>query len=187
MDHPSEREWASIAEHTRASNFAGGLLRMPPYPLILTLRTLVGSADVVTASHALFQWEPETRWQVWLFTADALAYAEASYSETSYDYDEDNERRTKPDPFDKPIDAESLIAWLRPVSAVSCLTIDAVRYARRSHPFREPPPEFYPTSLGLAFSDGTSIRIEVKSPLDEAEKLERWEKFCKAARCVVAR
>lgn len=47
MDHPTEREWASIAEHTRASNFTGDLLRMPPYPLILTLRTLVGSAEVV--------------------------------------------------------------------------------------------------------------------------------------------
>ncbi len=45
---------ASIAEHTRASNFTGDLLRMPPYPLILTLRTLVGSAEVVTASHTLF-------------------------------------------------------------------------------------------------------------------------------------
>lgn len=54
MGHPTEREWASIAEHTRASNFTGDLLRMPPYPLILTLRTLVGSAEVVTASHILF-------------------------------------------------------------------------------------------------------------------------------------
>jgi hypothetical protein len=185
MDHPTEREWTSIAEHTRASNFTGGLLRMPPYPLILTLRTLVGSVDLVTASHTLFQWEPKTKWQVWLFTADALAYAEASFSETNYDYDEDNERRTKPDPFDKPIDAESLIAWLRPVSTVSALTIDAVRYARRSHPFREPPPEFYPASINLAFSDGTSTRVEVRSPLDEAGKLERWEQFFATARSAV--
>jgi hypothetical protein len=140
MDHPTEQECASIAEHTRAANFMGDLLRMPPYPLILTLRTLVGSADAVIASHSNYQWEPETRWQAWLFTADALAYAEPSYSETNYDYDEDNERRTKPDTFDQPLDAESISAWVRPVSTISALTIDAVRYLRRSHPFREPPP-----------------------------------------------
>lgn len=186
MDHPTEREWACIAEHTRASNFTGGLVRMPPYPLILTLRALVGP-EAITASHALFQWEPETNWQVWVFTADALAYIGASYSETNYDYDEDNERRTKPNPFDKPIDAESLVAWLRPVSTVTALTIDAVRYVRRSHPFRDPPPEFYPASINLAFSDGTSTRVEVKSPLDEADKLERWEQFFASARGAVTR
>lgn len=185
MDQPTEREWASMAEHTRAANFTGGLLRIPPHPLILTLQTLVGSADVVTASHALFQWEPKTTWQIWLFTAGALAYVGASYSETNYDYDEDNERRTKPDPFDKPIDADSLVAWTRPVSTVSALTIDAVRYTRRSHPFRELPPEFYPTSMNLAFSDGASTRIEVKSPLDEASKLQRWEQFLASARGAV--
>ena len=53
---------------------------MPPYPLILTLRSLVGShPDAVTASHTHYQWEPKTKWQAWLFTADALAYAEVSY------------------------------------------------------------------------------------------------------------
>lgn len=187
MDHPTEQEWASIAEHVRASNFMGGVLRMPPYPLILTLRTLVGSADAVIASHTLYQWEPKTQWQAWLFTADALAYAEASYSETDYDYDEDNERRTKPVAFDKPIDADSTNAWVRPVSTVSALTIDAVRYVRRSHPFREPPPEFYPAAINLAFSDGTSTTIEVKAPLDEAGKRERWERFFATARGAITR
>lgn len=187
MEHPTEYEWANIAEHTRASNFMGGVLRLPPYPLILTLRSLVGSTDAVVASHAHYRWEPTTKWQAWLFTADALAYAEASYSDPHYDYDEDNERRTQSDAFDKPLDAKSIQAWLRPVSAMSALTVDAVHYLRRSRPFREPTPEFYPTSINLAFSDGTSTTIELNRPLDEEGKRERWERFFTTARDAIAR
>jgi hypothetical protein len=82
---------------------------------------------------------------------------------------------------------EPISAWVRPVSTLSALTIDAVRYVRPSHPFREPPPEFYPTSISLAFSDGTSTAIEVKTPFDEAAKRERWERFFATARGAIER
>ncbi|MFV8054624.1 hypothetical protein [Mycobacterium sp. 48b] len=187
MTHPSEQEWASISEHTRASNFPGDLLRIPPYPLILTLRTLVGSIGSVIASHTHYQWEPQTKWQAWLFTAETVAYAEASYAETNYDYDEDNERRTKPDAFDKPIAAAPVHAWVRPANALSALSVDAVHYVRRSRPFREPPPEFYPTSIKLAFSDGISTTISLAGALDDPGKLERWERFVATARSALSR
>ena len=74
MEPPSEREWASIAEHTRASNCAGGLIRLPPYPMMLALRSMVGSIEAVAASHTLVRWTPTTEWQAWLFTSHALAF-----------------------------------------------------------------------------------------------------------------
>lgn len=187
MTQPSEHEWVAISEHTRSSNFPGALLRIPPYPLILTLRTLVGSIGSVTASHTHYQWEPQTKWQTWLFTAETLAYAEASYAEANYDYDEDNERRTKPDAFDKPVSAAPIHAWLRPTRTLSSLSVDAMHYVRRSHPFRELAPEFYPTSINLTFSDGVSTTINLAGPLDDPSNLERWEQFVATARSVLSR
>jgi len=53
---------------------------------------------------------------------------------------------------------------------------------RKTRPFREPSIEFYPTSIDLAFSDGSSIAIELEGRLDDQDKRERWERFCYAAR-----
>jgi hypothetical protein len=57
----------------------------------------------------------------------------------------------------------------------------------RSHPFRQPPPEFYPASVSLGFIDGVTTTIAVKKPLDDIGKRDRWEKFCETARDAVTR
>ncbi|BBX19460.1 hypothetical protein CRI77_14785 [Mycolicibacterium duvalii] len=182
MEPPSEHEWASIAEHTRASNCAGGLIRLPPYPMMLAVRSIVGSIEAVTASHTLVRWAPTTAWQAWLFTSHALAFVECIYPEPNYDYDEDNGRRTQTDAFDKPLDPDSFQAWVRPTTTVSKFGIGAAHYVRKNRPFREPSTEYYPTSIDLVFSDGTSTAIGLDGRLDHQDKRERWERFCNAAR-----
>ena len=105
-----------------------------------------------------------------------------TYPEPNYDYDEDNERRSQNDAFDRPLEAESFQAWVRPTTTVSKFGIGGAHYVRKNRPFREPSTEFYPTSIDLAFSDGTSTAIELKGRPDDQDKRGRWERFCNTAR-----
>jgi hypothetical protein len=184
MEHPSEAEWLAITEHTRASNFSGPL-RMPPYPFVLTLRLLVGNADQIIASHTHYDWSASTRWRTWAFTAQTIAYAEATYDAPKYDYDEDNARRAKRNPFDEPADTQLAAAWVRPVRTLSGIDIHAFRFLRQPRPFRDLAMEFYPTSVSLRFADGTSTKIDVDTPLDDQSKRNRWDHFVTTARAAL--
>lgn len=64
--------------HTYAANALGGLVRLPPCGLVWALRTLVGTAENVVASHTLHSPEPETLWKLWAFTPNSLAFVEAT-------------------------------------------------------------------------------------------------------------
>jgi hypothetical protein len=184
MEHPSEAEWLALTEHTRASNFSGSL-RMPPYPLVLTLRLLVGNADQIVGSHTHYDWNPHTTWRTWAFTAQAIAYVEARYEQPSYDYEADRARRAHRNSFDQPVETTLIQAWVRPASALSGVNIHAIDFARPQRPFHELAMEFYPTSISLLFSDGPATKIDLDQPLDDQSKRERWDRFVESARAAV--
>jgi hypothetical protein len=181
MDEPSATEWSSITEHTHAANFAGELVRIPPYPLILLLRTLVDGFENVTASHTVYEWAPRTTWRTWLFTAGSIASVEASYDEAAYDYDEDLQRYQQRDSIDKPLEADLLASWVRPLTTVSHTGIQDFQYKRQQRPFRDSTADFYPTSIDLGFSDGSSTIISLMSAPDNQNKRDRWDKLTGAA------
>jgi hypothetical protein len=186
MEDPSETEWPCIIEHARASNFSGDLLRLPPYPLILLLRTLVGSFEDVTASHTIYGWAPRTTWRTWLFTAELIAFMEASYDDATYDYDEDLQRYQHGDSVDRPLDADLLDCWVRPLSTLSHRKVQAFHYARLQRPFRDAVADFYPTSVYLGFSDGASTAIDLTSRPENQSKRDRWDRLVKTALAVSA-
>ncbi|MDC8974668.1 hypothetical protein [Mycobacterium marinum] len=181
MHHPNEQEWAQIDRHTCAINISGPLVRLPPYGLILTLRTLVGTADNIVASHVLLSPEPETVWRVWAFDTSAIAFVEAKYETDNYDYGEDDQRR-QGNGFGNPFEPTSMIAWSRPLSTVKAFEIGQVRYIARNRGFGRVTPEFYPTLIKMVFTDETSTEVNVGGPLDDESKRERWEAFVTAAR-----
>lgn len=181
MSQPSEEEWAHIDRHTYATNTPGGLVRLPPYGLILTLRTLVGTADNIAASHTLLSPEPETTWKLWAFTPDAIAFVEAKYETDNYDFGEDDQRR-QGNGYGNPAEPASTTAWSRPVSTISAFEIAEVRYISRNRGFGRGTSEFYPTVIKIAFADGASSVVNVERWLDDESKRERWEAFVTAAR-----
>lgn len=181
MSQPSEQEWAQIDRHTYATNTHGGLIRLPPYRLTLTLRTLVGAADNIIASHTLLSPEPETFWKLWAFTSDSLAFVEAKYEADNYDYSEDDQRR-QGNGFGNPAEPVSTTAWLRPVRTVNAFEIVEVRYISRDRGFGRRMSEFYPTVIKIAFTDMTSTVVNVERSLDDESKRQRWEAFLTAAR-----
>lgn len=181
MSQLSEQEWAQIDRHTHATNTPGSLVRLPPYGLILTLLTLVGTAENIVASHTLLSPEPETVWKLWAFTSDSLAFVEAKYETDNYDYTEDDQRR-QGNGFGNPADPVSTTAWSRPVRTVTVFEIVEVRYTSRDRGFGRRMPEFYPTVIKIAFTDMTSTVIKVERSLDDESKRQRWEAFLTAAR-----
>jgi hypothetical protein len=177
----SEQEWAHIDPHICAANTPGGLVRLPPYGLILTLRTLVGTADNIVASHTLLSAEPETIWKLWAFTPNSVAVVEATYQSDNYDFGEDDQRR-QGNGFGNPLDPASLTAWSRPLSTVTALEIAQVRYISRTRGFGRGTSEFYPTVIKISFADGASNVVTVERSLDDESKRQRWEAFVTAAR-----
>jgi hypothetical protein len=177
----SEQEWAHINSHTYAANVPGGLVRLPPYGLILTLRTLVGTAENVVASHTLHSPEPETLWKLWAFTPNSLAVVEATYEVDNYDFGEDDQRR-QGNGFGNPAEPASITAWSRPLSTVTAFEIAEVRYISRSRGFGRGTSEFYPTVIKISFVDGASTVANVERFLDDESKRQRWEAFVTASR-----
>ncbi|MCT7658036.1 hypothetical protein [Mycobacterium deserti] len=181
MIPPSEQEWAQIDRHTYAANAPGGAVRLPPYSLILTLRTLVGTADNIVASHTLLSPEPDTVWKLWAFSVDSIAFVEAKYETDNYDYGEDDQRRQGRG-LGNPVEPALTTAWSRPVSTVTAFEIVAVRYISRNREFGRGTSEFYPTVIKIAFTDETSTVVNVERSLDDESKRPRWEAFVTAAR-----
>ncbi|OBI65131.1 hypothetical protein A5667_27475 [Mycolicibacterium fortuitum] len=181
MDQLTEQEWSRMCQHAYATNTPGGLVRLPPYGIILTLRTLVGTADDIVASHALVSLEPETVWKIWAFTARSIALVEARYQTDDYDLGEDEQRRQS-NAFGSPAEPVSMIAWARPLSTVIAFEVAEVRYISRSRGFGRTTPDFYPTAIKIAFANGASTVVHVERSLDDESKRERWETFVAAAR-----
>jgi hypothetical protein len=181
MRQHNEQEWAHIQSHTCATNTPGGLVRLPPYGLILTVRMLVGSVDYIVASHALLSPEPETIWKLWAFTPDSIAFVEAEYATDNYDFGEDDQRR-RGSGFGNPVEPVLTTAWSRPVSTVTAFEIAEVRYISQNYGFGRGTSEFYPTVIKIAFADGASTVVNVERSLDNESKRQRWEAFVTAAR-----
>lgn len=181
MHHPNEQEWAQLDRHTCALNTSGGLVRLPPYGLILTLRTLVGSGDDIVASHALVRPDPETVWKIWAFTVNSIAFVEAKYETDDYEYFEDEQRR-QGNAFGSPLEPTYITAWSRPVSTVKAFEIVQVRYISRKRGFGRETPDFYPTLIKMGFTDETTTEVNVGGSLDDELKRLRWEEFLTAAR-----
>lgn len=181
MIHPNEQEWARIDQHTSAINSPGSLVRLPPYGLILTLRTLIGTADNILASHTLLSSEPETIWKTWAFTSDSIAFVESKYETDNYDYQEDDQRRHG-NGFGNPFEPASTTAWLRPVSSVKAFEILGVRYVAENRGFGRGTSVYYPTVIKIVFTDDASTIVNVERSLDSESKRQRWEDFVTAAR-----
>jgi hypothetical protein len=181
MNQPSEPEWAQIDRNMHAANTHGGLVRLPPYCQIMTMRALVGTADDIVASHTLLSPEPETVWKLWAFTAGSIAFVEAEYETDNYDFGEDDQRR-QGNGFGNPDEPVSTTAWSRPVRTIMAFEIVEVRYASRNRAFGRGTSEFYPTIIKIAFSDETSTLVNVGRSLDDESKRQRWDAFVTAAR-----
>lgn len=181
MSQPSEQEWGHINAHTYAANTPGGLVRLPPYSIILTLRTLVGTADNIVASHALLTPDPETLWKLWAFTPDSIAVVEATYEADNYDFGEDDQRR-QGNGFGNPAEPASITAWSRPLRTVAAFEIAEVRHISRNRGFGRGTSKFYPSVIKISFADEASTVVNVESFLDDESKRQRWEDFVTAAR-----
>jgi hypothetical protein len=181
MSQLAEEEWAHVQLHTCAANTPGGLVRLPPEGLILTLRTLVGSVDNIVASHALLSPEPETIWRIWAFTAGSIAFVEAKYQADNYDFGEDQERR-QGNGVGRPAEPTAITAWVRPVRTVTAFEIADVRHVWGNRGVARGTSEFYPTVIKIVFADGASTVVEVGRALDSESKRQRWEALVTAAR-----
>ncbi|SKK72014.1 Uncharacterised protein [Mycobacteroides abscessus subsp. massiliense] len=176
----TKAQWQTAMRHTTAANSPGAGLRVAPNVVSLTLATLVGDIDQITASHTEYKWDAPTIWRTWAFTLSTLAHVEAEFEPESYDAIEDRQRR-QPGSFDKPVEPTSITAQVLPLRTVTSFAVTRIYHHSEIGPIGDYIEDFTALQIAIGFGQ-SSETIGIATMFDDQAKRERWEEFVTAAR-----
>lgn len=179
----TEVQWQTTVRHATAVNFPGPGARIAPNIVMLTLASLVGDPEQITASNAQYSEAPAT-WRIWAFTRSGLAQVEATFDAERYDGIEDRQRRQPRNVLKPPAEPTTLTARVLPLRTVSSFAVMRVYHHSGVGPIGDFYEDFTPLEIEIGFGR-SSVSVGIDTMFDDQAKRERWEKFVSAARQAV--